>query len=145
MSYVEGSTIINVSASKIQQALEDVEHAPEWAGNLEKVWNVKGRGTGCTYQWQYKQKGISFNGHTKILESSPGRFIMTTSGGIPSTWTWTMLPIDNNSTELKLSIEYTVPGSVFGKIADRLVVEKQNQQAIVQGLTNLKAKLERKR
>jgi uncharacterized membrane protein len=144
MSHVEGSIIINTSAKIIQQALEDVENAPDWARSLERVWDVKGRGTGCTYQWRYQQKGIGFNGHTKILESTPGRFVMTTVGGIPSTWTWTMLPIDRG-TELRLSIEYTVPGSIFGKVADRIVVERQNQKALVEGLAALKIKLENRR
>ncbi len=142
MSHVEGSISINVSPKAIQAALEDVEHAPEWADHLEKIEDVQGRGKGCTYRWTYKQGIISFSGSTKILESTPGRFIMATTGGIPSTWTWTMLPLDNNITELKLSIEYTVPGSAFGVIADKLVIERQNQKSVVEGLTALKNRLE---
>lgn len=141
MSHVEGSIVIKTSAKAIQQALEDVESATEWAEHLEEIWDVSGHGTGCTYHWRYRQKGISFSGQTKILESTPGRFVMTTSGGIPSTWTWTMLPLGEN-TELRLSIEYTVPGSILGKIADRLIVERENQKAIVNGLTSLKTRLE---
>ncbi len=142
MSHVEGSIVINTSPKAIQEALEDVEHATEWAEHLEEIWDVKGRGTGCTYQWRYRQKGISFNGNTRITESTPGRFVMTTTGGIPSTWTWTMLPL-GEGTELRLAIEYTVPGSIFGKIADKLVVERENQKAIVNGLSALKERLER--
>ncbi len=141
MSHVEGSILINASPKRIQAALEDVEHAPEWAAHLEKIEEVQGRGKGCTYKWTYKQGPFSFSGNTKILESTPGRFVMTTSGTIPSTWTWTMLPLDNN-TELKLAVEYTIPGSVFGAIADKMVIEKQNQKALAEGLGSLKARLE---
>jgi len=143
MSHVEGSIIINVPPKTIKDALEDVENATEWAKYLEKVWDVKGHGAGCTYQWRYKQKGISFSGQCKILESTPGRFTMATTGGIPSTWTWTMLPW-GNSTELRLAIEYTVPASVFGRIADRLVIERINQKSLNDGLTSLKEVLEKR-
>ena len=144
MSHVEGSISINASPKVIQQALEAVEDAPQWAEYLQSVSDVKGRGAGCTYQWKYSQKGISFSGQTKILESTPGRFVMTTLGGIPSTWTWTMLPF-GDATELRLAIEYTVPGSVFGKIADKLIVERENQKAITNGLAALKKRLESKK
>ncbi|MDM8520421.1 SRPBCC family protein [Anaerolineales bacterium HSG6] len=143
MSHVEGSITINAPALAIQEALNDVEHANKWATHLEKVWDVKGRGAGCSYKWRYSQKGIGFNGETKILESTPGRFIMTTTGGIPSTWTWTMLPLPRGGTELRLSIEYSVPGSIFGKIADRIVIERQNQRDLKDGLSGLKTLLEK--
>ena len=109
--------------------------------SLQKVWNVKGRGTGCTYQWTFKLGPASFNGSTEITKSTPERFVMQTTGGIPSTWTWQIAPT-GNGTELKVAIEYTVPGSALGALADKLVVEKQNRKELESSLTTLKVKLE---
>ncbi|MDH7487805.1 MAG: hypothetical protein QHJ81_16220 [Anaerolineae bacterium] len=35
-------------------------------------------------------------------------------------------------------IEYTVPGSALGRIADRLIIERMQERAIQQTLENLK-------
>lgn len=115
--------------------------APEWAPSLEKVWDVQGHGAGCTCKWQYKMSGASFEGSAEITEASPERIVLSTSGGIPSTWVYELTPADGG-THLKLSIDYTVPGSVLGAIADKLLVERQNQKEIKQTLANLKARLE---
>ena len=119
----------------------DTPTTPEWAPSLEKVWDVQGRGAGCTYRWQYKMGGASFDGSAEITEASPQRIVLETSGGIPSTWVYELTPAAGG-THLELSIEYTVPGSVLGAIADKLLVERQNRKEINQSLANLKARLE---
>jgi carbon monoxide dehydrogenase subunit G len=141
MSRVESSTTIGAPPEAIQAALENVETAHEWAPSLQKVWDVQGRGTGCTYKWTFKLGPASFDGSTEITESTPERFVMKTTGGIPSTWTWQMAP-DGNGTELTVTIDYTVPGSALGALADKLVVEKQNRKELETSLATLKAKLE---
>jgi coenzyme Q-binding protein COQ10 len=141
MAKVEGSIHINVPPEQVMDALLDVAAAPEWTSSLEKVWEVQGRGVGCTYQWQYKMGGMSFEGGTEITEVTPNRLAMKTSGGIPSTWVWTLTSADGG-TDLHVTIEYTVPGSVLGAIADKLVIERQNQKDTNQTLANLKTRLE---
>jgi uncharacterized membrane protein len=85
--------------------------------------------------------GLNVDGETEISESSPARFVMATSGGIPSTWTWEMKPAQGG-TELKLSIDYTVPGSVLGAITNKLIIEKENDKELRSALANLKERLE---
>lgn len=141
MSRVESSIIINVAPETILAVLEDVEQAPEWADNLQRVWDLAGKGAGCTYKWAFKFGPIIYTGATKVLESSPARFVMQTTGNIPSQWTWLMAPI-NDHTELKVAIEYTVPGSSLGALADKLIIEKRNQKELNQALLSLKVWLE---
>ncbi len=141
MAHVEGSITMGVSPEVIQTALEDVAHAPEWTPSLVKVWDIQGKGAGCTYQWTFKLGPTTFDGRTEITESTPERFVMSTTGGIPSTWTWMMTPIEDG-TELKVTIDYTVPGSALGALADKLVVEKQNKKEMTEALAALKARLE---
>jgi uncharacterized membrane protein len=127
--------------ARVQAALEDIPRAPEWITSLQKVWNVQGHGKGCKYKWTFKMGGLNVDGETEISESSPARFVMATSGGIPSTWTWEMKPAQGG-TELKLSIDYTVPGSVLGAITNKLIIEKENDKELRSALANLKERLE---
>lgn len=148
MSRVEGSTVIGVSPEVIQSALEDVEQAPAWTPSLQEVWDVKGKGAGCSYKWKFKMGPASFEGSTEITQSSLRRFVMHTQGGIPSSWVWTMTAVEGG-TELRVTIDYTIPGSDWGGVgsvlsaaADKLVIEKQNKKELTEALAALKARLE---
>ena len=141
MSHLEGVIQIMAPPARVQAALEDIPRAPEWITSLQKVWDVQGHGKGCKYKWTFKMGGLNVDGETEISESSPARFVMATSGGIPSTWTWEMKPAQGG-TELKLSIDYTVPGSVLGAITNKLIIEKENDKELRSALANLKERLE---
>jgi len=141
MAHVEGIITILAPPAKVLEALEDIPHAPEWVSGLQKVWDIEGKGKGCKYKWTFKMGGLTVDGSTEILESMADLFVMSTSGGIPSTWTWAMTPAGGD-TELKLKIDYTVPGSVLGAIANRLVIERENERALSASLANLKSRLE---
>ncbi|GAB4539973.1 MAG: hypothetical protein Kow0063_29270 [Anaerolineae bacterium] len=141
MAKVEGTIHINVPPEQVLETVLNIPILPEVIPSLEKVWDVQGHGAGCTYHWEYKMSSVSFQGTAEIKEATPERLTLTTSGGIPSTWVYEFTPA-NGGTDLKLSVEYTVPGSVLGAIADKLVVERQNQKEVNQSLANLKARLE---
>lgn len=141
MAKVESSIHVDVPPERVRDALLDVAAAAEWTPSLEKVWDVQGYGVGCTYQWQYKMGGVSFEGSAEVAEATSDRFVLKTSGGIPSTWTWGLVPA-GNGTDLHLTVEYTVPGSVLGAIANKLVIERQNQKETEQAIANFKARLE---
>jgi uncharacterized membrane protein len=57
------------------------------------------------------------------------------------TQTFTYTP-EENGTHIDVEIEYTVPGSVLGRIANSLFIEKLQENATDQTLANLKAMLE---
>jgi uncharacterized membrane protein len=141
MAKVEGTVHINVPPEQVLEAVLDVSGFPEVIPSLEKVWDIQGHGVGCTYQWQYRMSGVSFEGGAEITEASPQRMVVKTSGGIPSTWVYEFSPAAGG-TDLKLSVDYTVPGAALGAIADKLIVERQNQKEVNESLTNIKARLE---
>lgn len=141
MAKVEGTVHINVPPEQVLETVTNILALPEVIPSLEKVWDIQGHGAGCTYQWQYKMSGVSFEGGAEITEATPERLTLKTSGGIPSTWVYDFTPAAEG-TDLKLSVEYTVPGSVLGALADKLVVERQNQKEVNESLANFKARLE---
>ena len=126
---VENTITINVAPERVLEALEDIEGAPEWVPSLNKVWDIQGKGAGCTYNWQYKMGAVRFKGTTEITESTPQRFIMRTQGGVPSFWTWTMLPV-RGRTVLNLVIEYELPDSLVGSLANN-VLENQTRKNLL--------------
>lgn len=141
MAKVEGSVHINVPPEQVLEAVLDIPRLPEVIPSLEKVWDIQGHGAGCTYQWQYKMSGVGFEGNAEITHATPEQLTLNTVGGIPSTWVYEFTPAAGG-TDLKLSVEYTVPGSMLGALADKLVVERQNQKEVNQSLANLKVRLE---
>jgi uncharacterized membrane protein len=141
MAKVKGSVHIEAAPEQVLETVLDIPGLPAVMPSLEKVWDVQGHGVGCTYQWQYKMSGVSFEGGAEIMEAGAGGVTLKTSGGIPSTWVYQFTPAAGG-TDVKLSVEYTMPGSVLGAIADRLVVERQNQKEVNQALANIKARLE---
>ena len=141
MAKVEGNVHVNVPPDQVAEAVLDITGLPEVIPSLEKVWNIQGHGAGCTYQWQYKMSGMSFEGNAEITQVTPEQLTLNTVGGIPSTWVYEFTPAAGG-TDLKLSVEYTVPGSVLGALADKLVVERQNKKEVNQSLANLKVRLE---
>jgi len=141
MAKVEGTIHINVPPEQVLETVLDIPGLPKVIPSLEKVWDIQGHGAGCTYQWQYKMSGMTFEGSAELSEATPERLTLKTKGGIPSTWVYEFTPAANG-TDLKLSVEYSVPGSVLGALADKLVVERQNQKEVDQALVNLKARVE---
>jgi hypothetical protein len=115
----------------------------QWYVGLSDPENMKGSGlAGTTMDLKYTMVGLHLPLDLEIRENGPNEdgFIWkgTTEGSIRSMQTWTYAP-KGNGTEVSVKLDYTLPGSVFGKIANVLVVEKIMENAMEQTLNNLKA------
>ena len=100
-----------------------------------------GKGVGQRFSWTYKMIGIPFKGETDVAEYIPSELIVyETTGGIASTWTWQFKPMDSG-TQLQLAVEYTIPVTVLGKVAE-LVVLRRNEREVDMAINNIKEKLE---
>ena len=85
--------------------------------------------------------GISFKGETEVVESvGSERRVIKSTGGIQSTWTWTTKS-ENGNTLVNLTVEYTIPVPVLGKVAERMVL-RQNEREAALAMTNIKERLE---
>jgi len=45
---------------------------------------------------------------------------------------------------MNTTFDYALPGGVFGKLADALIVKRMNGQSLEEGLNNFKALVERR-
>ncbi len=96
---------------------------------------------GITYDWTYRMAGIRFDGKSKTTELAENeRSVVVNEGGIPSKFVWEYHP-SNGGTALDLEVEYEVPTPVLGKLAEKVVVKINDNEANVM-LANLKAVME---
>jgi hypothetical protein len=85
--------------------------------------------------------GMTFEGKNITDEFiKDKKIVIRSEGSIKTIWNWNFTPQDN-STKLDLSLEYTVPVPVLGKLAEKVVL-KQNEREADLALENIKAKME---
>jgi uncharacterized membrane protein len=144
MSSVEHEIFVNVPVDTVFEALMRVEEAPRWMVGLEEVRNLTGRKVGDSFDWTFKMAGkLTFRGKTTFAAIEPNRYLREEgSGDLTNAWDWRLMP-DMSGTRIKVRVDYVVPGgAVFGAIADKLFVERQNQKDLEQSLLNLQKILE---
>jgi len=85
--------------------------------------------------------GVPLRGETTVREHVPNeREVTDSKGGITSTFTFTFAPHEGG-TKLDLEIDYTIPVPVLGKLAEQLVL-KRNQREAALSMQNIKERLE---
>jgi uncharacterized protein YndB with AHSA1/START domain len=115
---------------------------PEVWPSLVEVTNAQHRPDGShSFDFTYKMAGIRLHGHsaTEKVEKN-ARVTTRTTGGIPSTFDYVYEAVGKN-TRLTLTVDYTIPGAVLGKLADPIVHRLNEHEADV-FLQNLKTRLE---
>jgi len=145
MATIKRSTQINVSVEKVYSYLSDHNNEPEWMPGMIEVKKMTESGPGFNvgdhYKWKYKMAGMIFDGESTIIEIVHNKKIVTESKlGIKSTFTFILEP-KNESTILDLTIDYTVPVPVLGKIAEKVILKKNESETDL-AMENIKTNLE---
>lgn len=141
MAHVEKSVTIHAPVEKVFNFIIDPHHSPEWIRSMESTGDISGSKKGDRFKWTYKMAGLSFNGSSEIVDQSPNKKqVVHSTGGIDAVWDFDFNDLGGD-TELTLSIDYTVPVPVLGKVAEKLIL-KQNEKEAEESLAVLKKKLE---
>ena len=141
MAQVRKNITINAPLEKVFSYVDDPMNQLEWLPGMTDVREIAGDGVGRRFSWTYKMMGMSFKGKTEVIDYvSNERYVIKSTGGIQSTWTWTFQP-ETSGTLLSLTVEYTIPVPLLGKVAERLVLQ-QNEREAHMAMTNLKERLE---
>lgn len=141
MATVNKSIAINAPVANVFAYLEDPMNHVEWVPSIMEVKDVTGSGVGQHYRWTYKMSGVRLEGETRVIEHIRNeRRVTQSKGGIVSTWTYTFEPQDDG-TRLNLKVEYTIPVPVLGKLAEKLVLKRNEREAEL-GLANIKDRME---
>lgn len=141
MATVNQSIHIDAPVDKVFAYVTNPVNLPDWLVGLTEVRDVTGSGVGQGHSWTYKMVGVPLRGETTISEHVPNeRWVTDNKGGATSTFTFAFAPHEGG-TKLDLDIEYTIPIPVLGKLAEKLVL-KRNQSEIELSMENLKDNLE---
>ena len=75
-----------------------------------------------------------------ILFNDLVHFTIDSKGGVNAHWIYTFAP-DDGGTKLDIEIEYSIPVPVLGKLAEKLVL-KRNEREADMAMENVKEKME---
>jgi uncharacterized membrane protein len=93
--------------------------------------------------FKVKSAGMSMSITETVLDYQPGKLLLLQMEGILSGRArWELTP-DGDGTRLTTTFDYALPGGVFGKLADALIVEHMNRKSLEGALNNFKALVER--
>ena len=141
MPTIQTSININAPVEKVFAYVSDPMNLPEWLVNMSDVTDVTGSGVGQRHHWKYNMLGIPLRGESTVSEHVPNeRWATESKGGATSTWTFTFAPHEGG-TKLNLNVDYTIPVPVLGKLAEKLVL-KRNQREAAMSMENAKERLE---
>jgi len=144
MARIERTVHIDAPVEAVFEYSAKVASIPEWYTSLLEVRNASAprAATGVTYEWSFKMIGARFDGTAEYTQVIPNeRSKSRTEGGIPSQWDFAY-ERDGGGTKLTVSVDYTVPGKLLGKIADKLFIERRNASDLEHSIANLKAHCE---
>ena len=141
MAKVERSITINAPVEKVFNYIEDPMNNPEWVPSIMEITDVSGSGVGKHHRWTYKMAGVLLKGETTFTEHIPNeRIVSQSKGGVTSTWIFSFKTQDGG-TMMELDIEYTIPIPVLGKIAEKIVLKRNEREADL-AISNIKEKME---
>jgi len=143
MAHVKETIFINASVDRVHGLATDPRQWETWFAGLGEAEKVEGdNGPGTVVQHAYLLAGMRFPVTTKVEENSGSageahHWKATIEGPLDGWQQWDYVP-KKAGTEVTAEIDYTVPGSLLGKVADRLFVEKNQERALHHTLENLK-------
>jgi uncharacterized membrane protein len=142
MSKIEKTTFINAPMEKVFAFMAEPNNIPEIWPSLLEVKNVQPLpNSGYCYEWVYKMAGMRLEGQAEWTEFVKNqRIVNKNEGSFPSTFIWNYQPEDGG-TRVTVTVEYTLPGAVLGKLAEP-VLNKMNDHEAETVLANLKARME---
>lgn len=142
MSSLKKSIFINAPLEKVAKYGMNPKEWEHWYAHLSGPENLAGDGeAGTIGKFMYTMLGMHLPMTVEVKECSlsPEKYVWagTFEGPLSGTQTFTYITKDGG-TEVTADIVYTVPGSILGKIADLLVVERIQENATIATLENLK-------
>lgn len=142
MAHLKKSILIHAPVETVYALARDPNRWATYYVGLSEPGKVTGEGeVGTVVEHSYLMAGMRFPVTTEVLEDHIGpegaRWKGKIGGPLAGEHTWTYAPKEGN-TEVTADIEYTVPGTALGRIADRLIIERMQERSLEQTLENLR-------
>lgn len=142
MWHVKKSVLIDRRVGEVHQFATNPKHWYQWYAGLSEAENLKGKGAkGTSMDLMYFFFGRSLELHVLVVENTAmGKGFVwrcLISGAFEGNQTWRYVPVENR-TEVQFEMDYDLPGSIFGKMANTLYIKKLMNNSMEQTLQNLK-------
>jgi uncharacterized protein YndB with AHSA1/START domain len=143
MANVQRSVEIKASPEETMALLSDAGRWPDWYPGMTEI-RVAGPfpEAGGQAIFRVKSAGLSMQITETVLDYQPGKLqLFQMEGMLSGRARWALTPV-GDGTAVTTTFDYTLPGGVFGRIADALLVKRMNAKSLEDGLHNLKALVE---
>jgi uncharacterized membrane protein len=123
--------------------LSDAGRWPEWyPGITDLDITAPFPEEGGKVAFKVKSAGMSLPLAETVLEYQPGKLqLFEMEGMLSGRARWEVVP-EGEETRVTTTFDYKLPGGLFGRIADALIVKRMNAKSLEEGLHNFKALIE---
>jgi hypothetical protein len=144
MAIVQRTVQIKASPQETMALLSDASRWPDWyPGMTELSITAPFPEKGGKVAFKAKSAGLSMPVTETVIDYQPGKLqLFQMEGALSGRARWELSP-EGDGTLLTTTFDYELPGGVFGKIADALIVKRMNRKSLGEGLNNFKALVER--
>jgi carbon monoxide dehydrogenase subunit G len=144
MAVVQRNVQIKASPEATMSLLSDASRWPDWYPGMTKIEiTAPFPEAGGKVAFKVKSAGVSMPITETVLDYQPGKLqLLQMDGMLSGSARWELSP-EGEGTRLTTTFDYTLPGGVFGKIADALIAKRLNAKSLENGLHNFKALVER--
>ena len=144
MAVVKRKVQVKASPQRTMDLLSDASRWPDWYPGMSDIKiDAPFPEKGGKVTFKVKSAGVSMPITETVLDYQSGKLqLFQMSGMLSGQARWEVGP-EGDGTLLTTTFDYSLPGSVFGKVADALFVERLNAKSLEQGLDNFKALVER--
>jgi uncharacterized membrane protein len=139
MAIVQRDVHINAPPLETMGLLSEATRWPDWYPGMVQIdVSAPFPEKGGKVDFKVKSAGMSMSISETVLDYQPGELqLLQMEGMLSGLARWELTP-EGNGTHVTTTFDYALPGGVFGKIADALVVKRMNSKSLEQGLRNFK-------
>jgi len=143
MAIVQRDVQIKASPQETMVLLDDASRWPDWyPGMTDLDITAPFPAVGGKVAFKVKSAGMSMLITETVLDYQPGKLqLFEMDGMLSGRACWELTP-EGDGTRLTTTFDYALPGGVFGKIADALIVKRMNAKSLEEALRNFKALVE---
>jgi uncharacterized membrane protein len=144
MAIVQRNVHIEASPQVTMKLLSDASRWPDWYPGMTEIdIAAPFPEKGGTVTFKVKSAGISMSITERVLDYQPSKLQLLQMDGMLSGRARWELTAEGDGTRLTTTFDYALPGGVFGKVVDALIVKRVNARSLQEALHNFKALVER--
>jgi uncharacterized protein YndB with AHSA1/START domain len=144
VAIVQRSVQIKAPPTETMALLSDAGRWPNWYPGMTAVEiTAPFPQEGGKVAFKVKSAGLSMPITETVLDYQPDKLqVLQMEGMLSGRARWELTP-DGDGTRLTTTFDYILPGGVFGKLADALIVKRMNGKSLEEALNNFKGLVER--